>query len=114
MTKTEKEHFVRHKSAEHVPEKNEKIMWSVHAINKLRVEGLRKAEVEELLKECIIIEDYPTQTRPLPDCLVLGFLDRDPVHAVVAIDSDFDRIFVVTVYRPTPERWKDDWEKRKK
>lgn len=114
MTKAEKERFVRKKSAEHVPEKNETIMWSVHAINKPRVEGLRKAEVEELLKECIIIEDYPAQTRPLPDCLVLGFLGRAPVHAVVAIDSDFDRVFVVTVYRPTRERWEDGWKNRKK
>jgi hypothetical protein len=49
----------------------------------------------------------------LPDCLVLEFVNNEPVHAVIAIDIDFDRIFIVTVYRPAAERWESDWKKRK-
>jgi Domain of unknown function (DUF4258) len=114
MTGDQKQNFIRKKSREHVPEENERIMWSVHAIKKLRIEGFRKAEIEKCLKECIIIEDYPVQNRPLPDCLVLGFVGTDPVHVVTALDKDFDRVFIVTVYRPTPERWEDGWKKRKR
>jgi hypothetical protein len=47
MTKNEKEQFIRQKSTEHMPDSNEKIMWSVHAIKKLRTEGFRKAKIEE-------------------------------------------------------------------
>lgn len=114
MSPKEKEHFVRQKASEHIPAVNEKILWSLHAVKKLRVEGLRKTEVENSLKECITIEDYPVEGRPLPDCLVLGFIGSAPVHSVIAIDRDFDRILIVTVYRPSAERWKDDWKTRKR
>jgi hypothetical protein len=49
----------------------------------------------------------------LPGCLILGFIDSDPLHAVIAIDRDFDRIFVITVYKPSLERWENDWKTRK-
>lgn len=110
----EKEQFIRQKANDHIPAFNEKISWSLHAIKKLRLERLRKAEIENSLKECIIVEDYPVEGRPLPDCLVLGFIGSAPVHAVVAIDMDFDRILIVTVYRPSAERWEDDWKTRKR
>jgi len=110
----EKEKFIRQKAVEHIPAINEKIYWSIHAVKKLRIEKLRKAEVENCLKRCIIIEDYPMKGRPLPDCLALGFVNSDPIHSVIAIDRDFDRILIVTVYRPSAERWKNDWKTRKK
>ncbi|MEW6408675.1 MAG: DUF4258 domain-containing protein [Nitrospirota bacterium] len=109
----EKEQFIRQKAKEHIPEINEKISWSLHAVKKLRIERLRKKEVENSLKECIIIEDYVMEDRPLPGCLALGFIGSIPVHSVIAIDMDFDRIFVVTVYRPSLERWENDWKTRK-
>lgn len=34
-------------------------------------------------------------------------------NAVIAIDEPLDRIFVVTVYRPSAKRWEDDWRTRK-
>jgi hypothetical protein len=114
MNPEEKELYIRQKANEHIPAINEKIYWSLHAVKKLRTEGLRKIEVENSLKECIIIEDYPMEGRPLPDCLVLGFIGSDPVHSVIAIDRDFDRILIVTVYRPSAERWEDDWKRRKR
>ena len=49
-----------------------------------------------------------------PHCLVLGFIVSDPVHSVVAIDRDFDRILIVTLYRPSAEKWENDWKTRKK
>jgi hypothetical protein len=42
------------------------------------------------------------------------FTGSDPVHSVIAIDMDFDRIFLITVYRPSLERWENDWKTRKK
>ena len=114
MDPREKESFIRQKAEQHTIPTKEKIMWSIHAVRKLRVEGLRKSEVEKALKNCIIIEDYPNLGRPLPDCLALGFIDTKPIHIVVAIDKEWDRLFIVTVYNPTKERWEDGWKKRKK
>lgn len=114
MLPTEKEDFTRKKAKEHKPGSDEKILWSLHAVAKLRTEGLRKKDIEDSLKECIIIEDYAMEGRPLPGCLVLGFTGSLPVHSVIAIDMDFDRIFVITVYKPSTERWDNDWKRRKK
>jgi hypothetical protein len=114
MTAREKETFIRSTAKEHVPAVNERIFWSVHAVRKLRIEGLKKSDVEHSLRECTVIEDYHAGSRPFPDCLVLGFASFDPVHAVVAIDRDSDIIIIVTVYRPSARRWKDGWKKRKK
>lgn len=113
MQPKDKELFIKEKAKEHIAETNERISWSLHAVKKLRVEELRKKEIEDSLKECIIIEDYIMEGRPLPCCLVLGFVGSNPVHAVIAIDKDFDRIFVITVYKPSSERWKNDWKTRK-
>jgi len=113
MSITEKEDFIRDKAREHIPGSNERISWSLHAIAKLRTEGLRKKDIEESLKDCIIIEDYDMEGRPLPGCLVLGFPGNLPVHSVIAIDRKFDRIFVITVYKPSTERWENDWKRRK-
>ena len=88
MSITEKEGFIRKKAREHVPGSNEKISWSLHAIAKLRIEGLRKKDIEASLKDCIIIEDYDMEGRPLPGCLVRGFLAHLPVHSVIAMDRN--------------------------
>jgi hypothetical protein len=86
------------------------VMWSAHAVAELVADRLARAEVELALTRARVIEDYPTRTRPLPDCLVLGHLaDGEPIHAVTAIDVDHDRILIVTVYRPGTEEWQDDW-----
>ena len=114
MTREEKQRFIHEKSNEHDVPANEKILWSLHAIKKLREEGLKKTPVEESLKACDLVEDYQTEGRPLPDCLVLGFINSEPVHIVVAIDADFDRILLVTVYRPLAERWENDWKTRRR
>jgi hypothetical protein len=114
MTPQDKQSFIREKAREHIPEVNEKILWSLHAVKKLRAERLRKSSVEDLLKSCIIVEEYERETRALPDCLMLGFTGQEPVHVVVALDQTNDRILIVTVYRPSSERWEDDWKRRRR
>ena len=108
--------FIRQKAQQNVVHPGaEKILWSHHAIGKLVMEDLSRQDIEGALITCELIEDYPVQTRPLPDCLVLGWLvGQQPVHAVVAVDESSDRIFIVTVYRPEPRRWEDGYRRRKR
>ena len=92
----------------------DKILWSRHGVTELIVEGWQRSQVEDALIKCTVIEDYPALHRPLPDCLVLGYLaSHEPVHVVVGIDEDSDRLFVITVYKPSFEEWQDDWKTRK-
>ena len=116
MTTEEKEAFIRKKAVEDAfdPTKG-KVLWSSHATRKLQSENLQRKEVESALSTCEVIEDYPWLTRRLPDCLVFAFTPNgNPLHAVVAVDEPQDRIFIVTVYRPSKKRGENDWETRRK
>ena len=75
---------------------------------------LSRDDVETSLATGTVIEVYPDGHRPLPDCLVLALLSAgDPFHAVIAVDGPNHRIFLVTIYRPDPARWSDDWTRRR-
>ena len=115
MNWSEKQNFIRQKAIENLSDlEGSKISWSRHAIAALVDDNLTRSAVEKALAQCEIIEDYSTGHRTLPDCLVLAELsNRQPIHAVVAIDEVKDRIFMVTVYLPSTERWQDDWRTRK-
>ena len=113
MLGSDKEAFIRLKALEHGKGDVDKIAWSIHAIGKLRREHLRKDDIEHAFRTCDLVEDYSMEGRSLPGCLVLGYVGSEPIHAVLAIDKDNDRIFVITVYRPVEMRWKNGWKKRK-
>jgi hypothetical protein len=110
-----KEQFVRQKAIQNrLSSRADRIYWSRHATAELVNDSLQRTDVEVALESASIIEDYPYQHRPLPDCLVLAALGTgEPIHAVIAIDQESDKIFIVTVYRPSEERWQDDWRTRK-
>ena len=116
MNTEAKQDFIRWKARQNQADlEGAKIRWSRHGIAELVNEGWSRALVEKGLQGSEVIEDYPTEHRPLPDCLVLGWLATgEPFHAVIAIDEANDRLFVVTVYEPSPEEWEDDWRTRKK
>jgi len=116
MNTEAKQDFIRWKARQNLADlEGAKIRWSRHGIVELVNEGWSRVLVEKGLQGIEVIEDYPTEHRPLPDCLVLGWLATgEPFHAVIAIDKANDRLFVVTVYKPSPEEWKDDWRTRKK
>ncbi len=67
------------------------VLWSRHAIQELIADNLTRKQVERALQSCEVIENYPTLHRPLPDCLVLGWVSAyEPIHIVVAIDMPKD------------------------
>ncbi|MBC7226400.1 MAG: DUF4258 domain-containing protein [Thermoflexales bacterium] len=116
MKAEQKQAFIRWKAEQNRSDpEGARIYWSRHAITELVNEGWDRILVEEALRYSELIEDYPALHRPLPDCLVFGWLSTgEPFHAVIAIDEKNDRLFVVTVYRPSPEEWENDWRTRRK
>ena len=116
MDFNDKQRFIQEKARDNAFDlAAEKILWSRHGVAALIDDGLSRADVEIALQRSHIIEDYPPTHRPLPDCLVLAVLSPDkPIHAVIAIDEPHDRIFIVTVYIPTNDRWENDWQTRKR
>jgi hypothetical protein len=115
MDHLKKQQFIRQKAIENQNDsQGARIYWSRHAIAEMIKDDLTRTEVEQALQQCEVIEDYSTGHRPLPDCLVLTYLpDKRPLHTVIAVDEIKDRIFVITIYLPSPERWHHDWRTRK-
>lgn len=116
MSTPSKQDFICRKARENRnPPSGQKIYWSRHGIVELVNEGWEQSYLEQGLQNCQVIEDYPASPRALPDCLVLGWTPAgEPFHAVVAIDVDKDRIFIITVYKPASDEWEYDWRTRKK
>ena len=102
MNAQDKQVFIQRKAIENQNDPtDERIYWSRHAITEAVKDNLTRQDVEAALVEAELIENYPVVHRPLPDCLVLCFLsDKRPFHAVVAIDVENARIFMITVYLP--------------
>ncbi len=70
-------------------------------------------QVYEAATRCSIIEEYP-EDRPYPSVLVLGRTEEGrPVHVVCAYVPEDDKLIVITVYEPDPNRWDEEFRQRR-
>jgi hypothetical protein len=90
-----------------------RVWWTRHAAQRLIREGLRRREAEHALESAEVIEWYLMQGRPFPGALTLAWVKKQPMHAVVAMDTKTGRLYMVTLYRPAKERWHEDCKTRK-
>jgi len=68
--------------------------------------------VRRIVGEGEQIASYPDD-KPLPSALVLGFEAGIPVHVLVARNPQSNECIIVTVYRPDPALWRDDFKTRR-
>lgn len=60
-----------------------------------------------------IIEEYP-EDKPYPSCLIYGSnFKNEPIHSVWGYNKKSEAVVLITVYRPTTDRW-IDWKTRRK
>ncbi len=71
-------------------------------------------ELEDALKGCKVIEDYPDDPRGA-SCLVLGFSGSKPIHAVCTTKTDPEELLLITVYDPSKrsDKWTKGFNKRR-
>ena len=89
------------------------VRFSSHALSEAEEDGLILSHIEAacVVGECI--EDYPTDPRG-PSCLVRGKLaDGSIVHALWGFDAPSRQAILITVYLPDPQRWTEDFRKRR-
>ena len=88
------------------------IVFSGHANRQMFDRGIAKNDVVEVIKNGQIIIDYPDD-RPYPSCLILGLIDKKPIHVVFALDKKKRIGIVVTAYIPDSQLWSDDFKSRR-
>ncbi|GAB3543475.1 DUF4258 domain-containing protein [Spirosoma fluminis] len=81
----------------------QKYLYSAHGDRERLADNLTLDEVEEAIRNGIILEQYEDTGRG-PCCLVAGFTTTGkPIHIVVG--RKLDRVIVITVYIPTPPKF---------
>ncbi len=90
--------------------KNE-YLYSFHADEERRNEGLSIAEVEEALLNGQILEDYPDDPRG-PSCLVCGSSRGRPIHVICGRNRS-GWLVLITVYIPMMPKWKSPTERNR-
>lgn len=88
-----------------------RLVFRVHAVERMFQQGIGEQDVRHILKNGETIRDYPEDT-PYPSRLVLGWRASRPIHAVAADDIESGRTFVVTVYEPDPELWEPGFRRK--
>ena len=87
-----------------------KYEFSIHAQQERLEEDLDATDTEDAIAHGEILEEYPNDPRG-ESCLILGYVQRRPIHAVVGWATrrhDADKwLRVITVYSPRPPKWND-------
>lgn len=87
-------------------------IYRVHAVERMFQRDIEEMDVEYVIKNGNIIERY-IDDKPYPSYLSLGFVNATvPLHVVYAKDDE-DNCLVITVYRPSLEKWKNDFKTRR-
>jgi len=89
-----------------------RILFLPHAIRQMSHPDrmITPSEVERILVEGEVIEDYPTDSRG-HSCLLLGLGDNaHPIHVVCSPKDEY--LAVITAYRPDPAQWSRDFRRR--
>ena len=86
---------------------------SSHALVEAEADGLMLNEIEAATFAGECIEDYPDDPRG-PSCLVLGHrADGSAVHHLWGFDEPAEQAILITVYLPDPQRWSEDFRRRR-
>jgi len=95
--------------------KSRQYVLSMHAERERQTERITTVELEVVLRSCELLEDYPDDPRG-HSCLVLGFANTRPIHAVCAVKDDPREVLLITVYDPSlrPEKWDATFRRRRK
>ena len=90
----------------------DRLVYRVHAIERMVERGISADDVRKVLAEGKEIESYPGDF-PYPSRLLLGWCGRRPIHVFVAENAADNETIIVTVYEPDPDRWESGFERRK-
>jgi len=91
--------------------KDNEYVYSLHAEIERKADELTFHQIEKALLNGKILEDYPDTGRG-ESCLVLGFSDDIPIHAVCGWRGH--KLSLITVYVPKPPKFIDPWTRGKK
>ncbi len=89
------------------------IKYSNHAIEFMAMRGIKEQEVNQVIRDGEVIEEYPDD-QPLPSKLLFATIDKRPIHVVLGFEAVSGICIVVTTYEPDFDKFESDFKTRKK
>lgn len=87
--------------------------YRIHATKRMFERNVAENDVAKVLETGSIIEQYATDF-PLPSVLINGKVSMGrPLHLVVGVNKPEARLVIITVYEPDPEKWADNYTRRR-
>jgi hypothetical protein len=87
------------------------LTYRLHAIERMFERRISDEDVNRILFEGKVIEEYKND-QPYPSKLILGFIDKRPIHIVAAENKEENQAIIITVYEPSKIKWDEKFERR--
>ena len=84
---------------------------SMHALKAMTKRNILVDEVLEVANVGEIIAKY-LEDKPYPSYLMLHYINRRPIHIVVAKDNETGNCIIITCYEPEPTLWNVTFTKK--
>lgn len=78
--------------------------YSLHAVDQSILRHILRKELEQVIEQGEIIEDYP-EDKYGPSCLIFGRTKSGRVLHVQCSYPGRPKVKIITVYEPSPEGW---------
>jgi hypothetical protein len=89
-----------------------KIVWTYHVNMRLKGRYIARETILSSVDTFEVIEEYP-EDKYLPSYLVYAAHGQEIFHIHIAIDREGDNVRIITVYKPTMDKWQEDYKTRR-
>ena len=87
------------------------IIWSQHVATRCQQRGIKTIDIENCILNGEIIEEYPDDY-PYCSYLILGVtINNQNLHVVCGIGDN--KLWIITAYFPSSDKWEPDFKTRK-
>lgn len=89
-----------------------KIIYPPYVLKRMIERGITVADVRDVLEQGELIEEYKADSPPR--YLMLGWIEKRPIHVVGEDDPMAGETTVVTAYEPDMKHWKAGFRERRR
>ncbi|HQT24963.1 DUF4258 domain-containing protein [Daejeonella sp.] len=89
------------------------VLYSDHAVAQMFKRDIEIKDIRYVIEYGEAINRYPDD-KPYPSFLLFGFVQKRPIHVVIARDAENERCIIITAYEPDNVIWDADFRTKKK